>query len=164
MPSSVEDELIKALDEAHAMEKQVELLLQSMIRTTDNPSLTSDMEAHLKETQQHAKRVATCLEAHGAAPSKVKEMATMTAGAMKAPLDMTRSEKGMRNARDGFATEHLEIAAYRLIEELAKKANDQQSLTIARQNAADEERMASRIAENWIKFVELDLKQAGIAA
>jgi ferritin-like metal-binding protein YciE len=162
MPSSVEDELIKALDEAYAMEKQVEVLLQSMIRTTGDPSLTSDMETHLNETKEHAERLETCLEAHGQSPSKVKAAGTMTAGALKAPLDMARSEKGMRNARDGFATEHLEIAAYRLIEELAKKAGDQQSLAVAQQNAEDEERMAARIAANWSKFVALSLKQEGV--
>lgn len=162
MPKSVEDELIKALDEAYAMEKQVELLLQSMIRTTGDPTLTSDMETHLSETQQHAQRLKICLEAHGQSPSKLKEAATMTAGALKAPLDMARGEKGMRNARDGFATEHLEIAAYRLIEELARKAGDQQSLAVAQQNAADEERMASRIASNWSKFVALSMQEEGV--
>ena len=162
MPKSIEDELLKALDEAYAMEKQVEVLLQSMIRTTGDPSLTSDMETHLEETKQHAERVKTCMEAHGKSPSKVKAATTMTAGAFKAPLDLARNEKGMRNARDGFATEHLEIAAYRLIEELAKKANDQQSMAIARQNAEDEERMAARIAANWSKFVALSMQQEGV--
>jgi ferritin-like metal-binding protein YciE len=162
MPSSVEDELVKALDEAYAMEKQVEVLLQSMIRTTGDPSLSSDMETHLEETKQHAERVKTCMEAHGQSPSKVKSATTMTVGVLKAPLDKARSEKGMRNARDGFATEHLEIAAYRLIEELAKKINDQQSVAVARQNAEDEERMAARIAANWSKFVALSMKEEGI--
>jgi ferritin-like metal-binding protein YciE len=162
MPKSIEDELVKALDEAYAMEKQVEVLLQSMIRTTEDPSLTSDMETHLGETREHAERLKACIEAHGRSPSKVKTAATITAGALKAPLDLARGEKGMRNARDGFATEHLEIAAYRLIEELARKANDQQSLTIARQNAEDEERMASRIAANWSKFVALSMQQEGV--
>jgi len=88
--------------------------------------------------------------------------ATISLGAMKAPLDMARGEKGMRNARDGFATEHLEIAPYRVIEELAKRADDQQSLAVARQNAQDEERMGSRIASNWAKFVALDMKTEGM--
>lgn len=162
MPKSIEDELIKALDEAYAMEKQVELLLQSMIRTTHDPTLTSDMETHLEETKEHADRVKSCLESHGKAPSKVKETTTMAAGALKAPLDMARGEKGMRNARDGFATEHLEIAAYRLIEELARKAGDQESLAVAQQNAQDEERMASRIASNWSKFVALSMRDEGV--
>ena len=52
MPNSVEGELIKALDEAYAMEKQVEVLLQSMIGTTTDPSLTSDMETHMEETKR----------------------------------------------------------------------------------------------------------------
>jgi ferritin-like metal-binding protein YciE len=163
MPKSVEDELVKALDEAYAMEKQVELLLQSMIRTTGDPTLVSDMETHLEETRQHAERLAACLEGHGRSPSKLKAATTMTAGALKAPLDAARGEQGMRNARDGFATEHLEIAAYRLIEELARKAGDEQSLAIARQNAQDEERMASRIDSNWAKFVALSMAEEDVA-
>jgi hypothetical protein len=82
---------------------------------------------------------------------------------VKAPLDAARGEQGMRNARDGFATEHLEIAAYRLIEELARKAGDEQSLAVARQNAQDEERMAQRIDANWAKFVALSMAEEGVA-
>ena len=162
MPKSVEDELLKALDEAYAMEHQVEVFLQSMIRTTGDPSLVSDMETHLEETKQHAERVKACLESHGRSPSKVRSATSMGLGALKAPLDMARGEKGMRNARDGFATEHLEIAAYRLIEELAKKADDQQSMAIARQNADDEERMAARIAANWSMFVAETMREEGV--
>jgi ferritin-like metal-binding protein YciE len=57
----------------------------------------------------------------------------------------------------------VEIAAYRLIEELARRAGDQQSLAVARQNAEDEERMAARIAANWSTFVALSLSEEGAA-
>ena len=162
MPTSLEDELIKALDEAHAMEKQVELLLQSMIRTTKDPSLVSDMETHLDETKEHAERLATCLESHGSKPSKVKEMTTMVAGALKAPLDMARNEKGMRNARDGFATEHMEIASYQMLERVAKKAGDKHTAAVARQNREEEEAMARSIGAKWNKIVDLSLEEEGI--
>ena len=55
----------------------------------------------MEETERHAERVATCLEAHGESPSKVKAAPTISLGAMKAPLDMARGEKGMRTAREG---------------------------------------------------------------
>ncbi|HEU4657686.1 MAG TPA: hypothetical protein VFR97_09185 [Capillimicrobium sp.] len=54
------------------------------------------------------------------------------------------------------------IAAYRLIEELARKAGDEQALAVAQQNAQDEARMAVRIAQNWSKFVALDLEEQGV--
>jgi ferritin-like metal-binding protein YciE len=164
MSTSYETELIKAVDDAYAMEKQVEVLLQSMIKTTKDPSIVGDMESHLEETREHAERVKTCLEAHGESPSKIKPAATMMAGVLKAPLDMARNEKGMRNARDGFATEHLEIAAYRLIEELARHANDEQSRADARQNAEEEERFAGRIAANWSAFVAHDFAQGEVSS
>jgi ferritin-like metal-binding protein YciE len=163
-PSTPAEELVKLLDEAYAMEKQVEQMLTSMVKTTNDPSLSSDMETHRDETKEHAERLKTCLEAHGETPSKVKEAATMAAGFIKLPLDVARTEKGMRNARDGYATEHLEIAVYRLLEEVARKAGDTQAATVARQNAEDEQRMASRIEENWAKFVALDFKEEGISS
>ena len=68
----------------------------------------------------------------------------------------------MRNARDGFATEHFEIATYRLLEAVAKAADDEQAIQVARENAADEERMAARIERNWDKTLKGSLEEEGV--
>jgi ferritin-like metal-binding protein YciE len=75
-----------------------------MIRTMGDPSLSSDMSTHLEETREHAERVKACLEAHGRSPSRVRELTTTSLALLKAPLDQAHHEKGMRNARDRFAT------------------------------------------------------------
>src|SRR5947208_17001439 len=103
MTDTAVEELVKLLDEAYAMEKQVEQMLGSMIKTTNDPTLSSDMETHQEETKEHAERLKTCLEAHGESPSKLKEAASMAVSFLKLPLDASREEKGMRNARDGYA-------------------------------------------------------------
>ena len=77
---------------------------------------------------------------------------------------MVRQEKAGRNARDGYATEHLEIASYQLLERVALRAGDEETAEVARQNRADEEKMAKKIDANWDKFVELSLKEAGVPA
>jgi ferritin-like metal-binding protein YciE len=61
-------------------------------------------------------------------------------------------------------TEHMEIAAYQLLERLAKKAGDQQTAEVARQNRADEQAMARKIDSNWDRFLELTVATPGFLA
>jgi ferritin-like metal-binding protein YciE len=75
---------------------------------------------------------------------------------------MVRQEKAGRNARDGYATEHLEIASYQLLERVAQQAGDEETAEVARRNRADEEKMAKKIEANWDRFAELSLEEAGV--
>jgi ferritin-like metal-binding protein YciE len=163
MAATVDELLVKQLDQAYAMEQTVSKMLDGMIRTTSDPSIVSDLETHKQETEQHAQKVKRCLEGYGESPSKLKETLGALTALIKAPADMVRGEQEMRNARDGFATEHLEIATYRVIEALAKAADDKQALQVARENIADEERMAARIQRNWERVVARSIEAEGIA-
>ena len=80
----------------------------------------------------------------------------------KLPLDVVRGEKAGRNARDVFATEHLEIASYELLRRIAEKAGDEETATAALEIIEEEKAAANLIAENWDKFAELSLQEEGI--
>jgi hypothetical protein len=51
---------------------------------------------------------------------------------MKSVVDVARGDEAGRNARDGFATEHMEIASYQMLERVARKAGDKHTAAVAR--------------------------------
>jgi ferritin-like metal-binding protein YciE len=158
----LKDQLIKHIDEAHAMEQNVLRMLDGMISTTDDPEILDALEHHKLQTQQHADRMAQRLEAHDVAPSTVKQIGGVLGALAKVPLDFVRGEKAGRNARDGYATEHLEIASYELLRRIAEKAGDEETARAAREIIAEEAAMAKLIEENWDKFAEHSLQEEGI--
>ena len=103
------------------MEQNVLRMLEAMIGTTDDEEIRSDLRRHKLETEQHVERIQRRLEAHDASPSMVREAGGIMAALMKGAVDMVRNEKAGRNARDGYATEHLEIASYQLLERIAER-------------------------------------------
>jgi ferritin-like metal-binding protein YciE len=162
--TDLKDQLVKHIDEAYAMEQNVLRMLDGMIETTDDPEIKQELTQHKVETEQHAERMQQRLEANDASPSTVREVGGIAGALMKSVVDMARSEKAGRNARDGYTTEHMEIAAYQLLERVAKRAGDEETAEAARLNREDEERMAKEIEQNWDKFAELSLAEEGIVA
>jgi ferritin-like metal-binding protein YciE len=160
----LKEQLVKHIDEAYAMEQNVLRMLDGMIETTDDSEIKDELREHKVETERHAERMQQRLEAHGASPSMIKEAGGIAGALMKSVLDIARPEKAGRNARDGYATEHMEIAAYQLLERIAKRAGDEETATAASENRADEEAMAKRLDRHWDTFVELSLREQGITA
>lgn len=160
----LKDQLVKHIDEAYAMEQNVLRMLDGMIATTDDSEIKDELRQHKLETERHAERMQQRLEAHEASPSMIREAGGIAGALMKGVLDLARPEKAGRNARDGYTTEHLEIAAYQLLERIAKRAGDEETATAARENRADEEAMAKRLDGHWDTFAELSLREQGITA
>jgi ferritin-like metal-binding protein YciE len=164
MDEELKAQLVKHIDEAVAMEQNVLRMLDGMISTTEDEEIRGALRQHRTETQLHSDRMQKRLEAHGASPSMVREAGGMLGALMKSVLDLARPEKAGRNARDGYATEHMEIASYELLARIADRAGDEETASAAREIISGEERMAHRIADNWDRFAELSLQEAGVAA
>jgi ferritin-like metal-binding protein YciE len=160
--AGLREKLVEYIDDAYAMEQNVLRMLDGMIGTTKDPQMKRALERHKKQTEQQAERLEECLREHGASPSAVKEAGGIIGALMKGVVDMARNDNAGRNARDGFATEHMEIASYQLLERVARKAGDRKTAAVARQNREEEEAMARSIASKWNKIVDLTLKEEGV--
>ena len=156
------EKLTDYIEDAHAMERSVLHMLDSMISTTGDPEIVEVLQNHKAETEQHERRLRERLEALGRGTSRRKEAESIAGALAKGVTDRLRGDRAGKNARDGYVTEHMEIASYELLERLASRAGDPWTAEMARTIRADEEEMARKIASNWDKFVELTLYEEGI--
>ncbi|MFN2471444.1 MAG: ferritin-like domain-containing protein [Gaiellaceae bacterium] len=162
MTEHLQAQLVRHIDEALAMEQSVLRMLDPVIHSIDDDEVKDALRHHKIDTEKHVDRLRERLEAHGASPSLVREAGGILGAVTKAVLDLTRAEKSARSARDAYATEHMEIAAYQLLERVAQRAGDEQTAEVARMNRSDEERMAAWLADNWDRFAELALAEAAV--
>ena len=158
--------LVEYVQNVHAMEQNVLLMLDSMIVTTTDEEIVEMLRQHKAETRRQERLLHERLKALGGfgLTSAGKDIAAIAAAQAKGVADLWRADKAARNARDAFVTEHLEIAAYELLERLAERAGDPETAEVARANRAEEEAMAERIASNWDRFLDLTLAEEGIRA
>ena len=154
--SRSEQKVVQYLNEAHASELALVRVLQSQIAMTPRGTYRSGLEAHLRETRNHAERVQTRLGELGQGGNPLQflggvaeKVAGQALALAKTPLDLVRGsggeEKVLKNAKDACATEALEIATYTTIERLARSVGDEQTAKLAESIRADEEKMLDLI-------------------
>ncbi len=156
----LQEKLVDYVQDAHAMEKNVEAMLRSMISASDDPEMRQRLEEHLEETKEHQARLEERLDALDAGESVRKQTQAVAPAILKGVVDQVQGDKAGKNARDAYVTEHLEIAAYELLERLADRAGDSVTAEVARLNLSDEHRMSEFIESRWDDVIELTLAEA----
>jgi ferritin-like metal-binding protein YciE len=156
--------LVDYVQDAHAMELNVELMLGSMIKAAQDAKTRDMLQAHLEQTHDHKRRIEERLEALDSHPSVRKTGESVAVALPKGLVDRFRSDQAGKIARDGYVAEAVEIAAYSLLEQLALRCRDEATAEVARTYRADEEEMAKKISAMWGEAIDLTLEQEGIAA
>lgn len=158
--SAREAVLVKYLNEAYGKEKQLETVLQAQIGRTQNMTIKKRLREHLTETKRHARTVQSRIKALGGkaesvtlpgpdavsgAVGAVTSIANKATAAAKGPVQVLRgtgvADNELRNMRDAFWNEAEEIAHYTVIEAIADKLGDKETVKAAKQIRREEERM-----------------------
>lgn len=158
----IREKLVDYVQDAHAMEMNVQAMLISMIASTQDEAVRRELEHHLEETKEQAGRLSQRLEALDAGGSIRKQVTAVMGAGAKGILDQVRGDKPGKNARDAYVTENLEIAAYELLTRLAERAHDSATVEVCAHNLREEMEMRSFIERNWDRFLDMTLVQEGI--
>jgi ferritin-like metal-binding protein YciE len=142
--------LAQYLNEAYGKEKELETALEAHIGITDRAAYKKRLQAHLRETKDHARRLERRIKQLGVSAGGLAQPAqavvSKAASAVKGPVHALRGtgaeERQLKNAKTELSQEAEEIATYTAIEAFADGVGDKETAKLAREIRRDEERMA----------------------
>ena len=157
--------VLQYLGEAQASEQALVRVLQSQIAMTPRGAYRTALEQHLRQTREHAERVAERRRELGqggnpltAAVGVVESVVGQALALGKTPFDLLRGsggeEKVLKNAKDACASEALEVATYTAIGRLAEAVGDDKTAALAASIRADEEKMLERVLREIPKLTD----------
>ena len=117
---------------------------------------------HREKTVTHERRLRERLAQLGAEPSRIRTIGMGTAATARAHLGAIGGQNHGANARDAFVFEHLEIAGWELLEELAERIGDTETAQLARECRVDDDEMAATIRRNFANVLSLMLASDGL--
>jgi UDP-glucose 4-epimerase len=145
----LESALLAYLRDVHALEGQAEKLLAAGAERVDDERLEAAFRRHLDETRGHRERTEKLLEERGGGPSLIKDAALGAGGLNLSAFFGAQPDSTTKLAGFAFAFEHLEIAAYELLQRVAARAGDEGVVAAAEEILGEERRAAERIAATW---------------
>ena len=162
-PDDMGEQLVSYLADAHAIGKQAVSLCEGGQRIAGVPALAALFEEHLSLTESHQARVEERLAAHGASPSRLKDIGLRLGGLNVGAFFAAQPDTPAKLAGFAFAFEALEVAAYEQLSRVAERAGDGETAVTARGIGAEDRAMRAAIAECWDAAVDAALEQQGVA-
>jgi UDP-glucose 4-epimerase len=154
-----DEQLVKQLADVHSIEEQALVQMKAAPDIAGDERLAQAFFEHRGETEEQERRVRERLQAHGAEPSKVKDLAGKGGGLGMLLFAHSQPDAPGKLTAHAFSYEHMEVAAYELLRRLAERAGDEETAEMARQIGAEEQRMAERLAECFDVAVEASLAE-----
>ena len=158
MAQDLKEQLVKYLTDVHAMEVQALAQMRRAPELAGDPQLASAFETHCTETERHEALIRERLQAHDATPSRIEDLLGKLSGKGFTLFAQANPDTPGKLATHAFSYEHMELAAYDLLEKVARRAGDEDTAAVAREIRAEEEAMAVRIGEQWDRTVAASLK------
>jgi ferritin-like metal-binding protein YciE len=158
MPEIIEEQLTKHLTDVHSIEVQALQQLRVAPRMAGDPELARAFREHIVETEEQERRVRERLGAHGADPSRLKDVAGRAGGIGMVLFARTQPDTPGKLVAHAYSYEHFEFAAYDLLSIVAEKAGDPETAAVARSIRDQEAAMAERLAAGFDRAVDASLR------
>jgi ferritin-like metal-binding protein YciE len=157
-PNSLDEQLTKYLTDAHSIEEQALVQMRSAPKIAGEGEIAAAFEQHLTETETHESLISQRLEARGASPSTLKDLAGKVTGKGFALFAQMNPDTTGKLVAHAYSYEHMELAAYELLGRVAERAGDNETAAAAQRIRAQEEAMSERLAGLFDIAVEGSLR------
>jgi ferritin-like metal-binding protein YciE len=157
----LQEQLIKYLTDVHSIEEQALVQMQRAPDIAGDPEIAEGFSQHLHETERQEERIRALLEAAGAKPSKLKDVAGKAGGIGMAMFAKLQPDTPGKLVAHAYSYEHMEVAAYELLRRVAERAGATDVATAAAEICDEERRMAGRLESVFDRAVDASLRDAG---
>jgi ferritin-like metal-binding protein YciE len=158
---TIQEQIVKYLGDVHAIEKQALPQVKAAPKIVGDPTIADAFERHIGETENHEQRVRERLEALGDSPNKLKDIAGTASAPAFVLFAKSQPDTPGKLVTHAYSYEHLELAAYELLGRVAERGHDEETVSMARDIAAQEREMAGRLSDNWDRAVEASIAAHG---
>lgn len=155
------DQLVSYLTDVHAIEVQALEQMKRAPGMAGSPDLAKIFQEHCDETAEHERLVRQALDARGAEPSTVKDLAGRAGGWGMVLFAKLNPDTPGKLAMHAYSYEHMELAAYELLARIARRLGDEDAAQLAERIGAQERAMADRVGARWDAAVDASLAQKG---
>ncbi len=155
------EQLVSYLTDVHAIEVQALAQMKRAPEIAGSPDLAQIYRGHCDETAEHERLVREALEARGAEPSTVKDLAGRAGGWGMVLFAKLNPDTPGKLAMHAYSYEHMELAAYELLARIARRLGDEDAAALAERIGAQERAMADRVAARWDGAVAASLAEKG---
>ena len=160
----LQEELVKYLEDAHALEAQAIQLLELGPRMAGEPATAKIYADHLEESHSHSTVVAARLAAHDQSPSKLKDAALRLGALNWGGFFKAQPDTPGKLAAFVFAYEHLEVGGYEQLKRVAQRAGDMETVRVADEILVQERSAAAMVALEFDRVVDASLRAQGVGS
>jgi ferritin-like metal-binding protein YciE len=157
MTKTLDEQLVKYLTDVHSIEEQALRQMKTAPDIAGDGRLATAFAEHLIETEDQERRVRERLAAHGADPSKTKDLVARAGAIGMLLFARSQPDTPGKLTAHAFSYEHMELAAYDLLALIAERAGDGDTAEMARSIREEEHAMAERLAACFDEAVDASL-------
>jgi ferritin-like metal-binding protein YciE len=158
MGSEAETELVNALADAHAMEKQSLTTLEAAKQVAGHPQLESLYHGHVAETLRHIELIEARLEAHDASRSIVKDLGGRVSALMLGTGVIAQKNTPAKLVAVAYGYENFEVASYEMLRRIAQQADDGETVEMCDRILVNERQAVEKLGASY----DLALQVAGV--
>jgi ferritin-like metal-binding protein YciE len=141
--SAHREQMIKWLNDAHAMELSIEKALEDHVKDAGGfPELRDRLEEHLLATRRHAMRMVAAIDKLGGEVSHVRALVANTMGWLEGKSTAMFKDELVKDVLADYAAEQFEVACYTALIAAAEELADMEVAELCSNNLHEDDAMA----------------------